>query len=360
MARDRSRAIHAELLCEIRAGVFAPLSRFPSEAELADRFGVSREMIRGIKAALAHDGLITSKQGSGTYVTAPGCTARYRTGVVVCAPAYYDAVQSLMPSLSRRARERDVELCAEYVCDNRPAEMLSRMQSAIRRLVAVGARSVACQMKADSFFGREAAASIISMSRSAGVDVVMFGDTLSSAGASSGCDCVGMDAFDVGRLTGEHAVSIGARRVCIVHPHSFDDDAALLAAGADFARPGQSAVANISAEFAYVAKAVDEPTLRETSGMCVLCGFDELPPSRGGASGEWREVTQDCCSLQARIRSFPKTGGCTMFQVLPDRRRVTQAAVELAVNRIFHPGRQNVSIGVPPRCLVRSRCADAK
>ena len=316
MSRDRSRAIHAELLCEIRAGVFAPLSKFPSEAELAERFGVSREMIRGIKAALAHDGLITSKQGSGTYVTAPGCTARYRIGVLVSTPEYRDAMEPMLPSLRRRARERDVELCVEYACDERPAETLARMQSAIRRFVAVGARSVACQTAADCRFTRESAESLLSMSRSAGLEMVMFGDTVSALGDLPGCDRVGMDAFDVGRLTGEHAVSLGARRVCIVHPHSFDVDAALLAAGADFARAGQPAVANISAEFAYVAKAVDEPSLRETSGMCVLCGFEKLLPPRAAAfpasGGTSRRTAAGCSRASAHS---PKLAGarCSRF-----------------------------------------------
>jgi DNA-binding FadR family transcriptional regulator len=53
---------------DIRAGQFAPLSRLPSERELAARFGVGRPAVREALGALQNEGLVLTRRNSGTYV----------------------------------------------------------------------------------------------------------------------------------------------------------------------------------------------------------------------------------------------------------------------------------------------------
>ena len=70
--RQRSLAdsVYEQVLAEIVDGVFAENSRLPAEGALAERFGVSRPVVREALARLRDDGLIVSRQGSGSYVTA--------------------------------------------------------------------------------------------------------------------------------------------------------------------------------------------------------------------------------------------------------------------------------------------------
>ncbi|SEM31143.1 FadR/GntR family transcriptional regulator [Streptacidiphilus jiangxiensis] len=60
----------AELRGEIGAGRWAVGERIPSEAQLAETLGMSRLSVREAVRALVHAGLLTTRQGSGTYVTA--------------------------------------------------------------------------------------------------------------------------------------------------------------------------------------------------------------------------------------------------------------------------------------------------
>lgn len=53
----------------IASGEFGQGSRLPSEASLADRYGVTRMTIRHALDGLLSDGLITRRKGSGTFVT---------------------------------------------------------------------------------------------------------------------------------------------------------------------------------------------------------------------------------------------------------------------------------------------------
>lgn len=52
----------------IETGVYRPGDRMPTEKELAERFGVSRAVIREAVACLKADGYVTTRQGAGAYV----------------------------------------------------------------------------------------------------------------------------------------------------------------------------------------------------------------------------------------------------------------------------------------------------
>lgn len=64
----RSTAVYDGILNLIVSGHIAENARLPSEIELARRFGASRPVVREALARLRDDGLIVSRQGSGSYV----------------------------------------------------------------------------------------------------------------------------------------------------------------------------------------------------------------------------------------------------------------------------------------------------
>lgn len=72
--RDTSRktpiwkAIADALRGDMAEGRYAPGDRLPTEAALAERFGVNRHTVRHGIAALAEDGLVRTRRGSGAFV----------------------------------------------------------------------------------------------------------------------------------------------------------------------------------------------------------------------------------------------------------------------------------------------------
>ncbi|MFV0336141.1 MAG: FadR/GntR family transcriptional regulator [Tropicimonas sp.] len=70
-----SDVLHADLLEEINRGHFGEGGRLPSEADLGQRFGVSRPIVREALSRLREEGIIRSKKGSGSYVV-PQSTPR--------------------------------------------------------------------------------------------------------------------------------------------------------------------------------------------------------------------------------------------------------------------------------------------
>ncbi|GHG31629.1 FadR/GntR family transcriptional regulator [Paracoccus aerius] len=61
--------VYDKVFALIANGEFAENTRLPSETELGRRFGASRPVVREALARLRDDGLIQSRQGSGSYVT---------------------------------------------------------------------------------------------------------------------------------------------------------------------------------------------------------------------------------------------------------------------------------------------------
>ncbi|MGW0786240.1 FadR/GntR family transcriptional regulator [Streptomyces sp. NPDC002913] len=60
----------AQLRNQITAGEWPVGSRIPTEPELVEQLGVARNTVREAVRALAHNGLLDIRQGSGTYVAA--------------------------------------------------------------------------------------------------------------------------------------------------------------------------------------------------------------------------------------------------------------------------------------------------
>ncbi|WP_411146142.1 FadR/GntR family transcriptional regulator [Streptomyces sp. x-80] len=60
----------AQLRAQIASGEWPVGSRIPTEPELVEQLGVARNTVREAVRALAHNGLLDIRQGSGTYVAA--------------------------------------------------------------------------------------------------------------------------------------------------------------------------------------------------------------------------------------------------------------------------------------------------
>ncbi|MFJ9669136.1 FadR/GntR family transcriptional regulator [Streptomyces sp. NPDC101219] len=65
-----SEQVIAALRAQITTGEWPVGSRIPTEPELVEQLGVARNTVREAVRALAHNGLLDIRQGSGTYVVA--------------------------------------------------------------------------------------------------------------------------------------------------------------------------------------------------------------------------------------------------------------------------------------------------
>ena len=66
---------------DIAQGHYAPGEKLPTEQQLATTYGVSRPIVREAIGRLKHDGLVTSRQGSGAFVAESGGASVFRLDV---------------------------------------------------------------------------------------------------------------------------------------------------------------------------------------------------------------------------------------------------------------------------------------
>lgn len=103
------RQIADGVLADIEAGRLGPGNRLPSEAQLAERFGVNRHTIRRALAVLASRGFVRATRGLGTFVEeqplayAIGGRARFSENV---ASAGREASSELLSSRRTEASKR--------------------------------------------------------------------------------------------------------------------------------------------------------------------------------------------------------------------------------------------------------------
>ncbi len=75
VSRDSATALYQQIAdaqaAQIRGRELTPFARLPSEAELMDRFGVSRVTVRLALRRLADAGLVISRQGRGVFAAGP-------------------------------------------------------------------------------------------------------------------------------------------------------------------------------------------------------------------------------------------------------------------------------------------------
>lgn len=119
---------------EIASGILRPGDRLPTEQKLSARFGVSRAVIREGVSRLKYDGLVSSRQGLGAFVTEPARRHAFRIE-----PAALEDRADLSEVFELRIT-LEVEAAA-LAAERRKARHLVKMRRALRDMGAAVAEN---------------------------------------------------------------------------------------------------------------------------------------------------------------------------------------------------------------------------
>ncbi|WP_321924272.1 FadR/GntR family transcriptional regulator [Paraburkholderia guartelaensis] len=125
--RALSDTVAQQLLAQIDKGTFARGGRLPTEAVLAQEFGVSRTVIREAISRLKNEGVVEPRQGSGVYVAAHGAIRPLRID-------YAEAMEggSVLQILAVR-RAIEAEVAAEAAMRRTDADMMA-IDAALKKI----------------------------------------------------------------------------------------------------------------------------------------------------------------------------------------------------------------------------------
>lgn len=112
---------------EIESGDLNPGSRLPTEQQLAERFGVSRNVVREAVAQLRADGMVEARQGIGAFVLAP----EQRAAIRIDREALKDSANMEQLFELRRVLETEA---AGLAAERRDAAQLAAIRDALDRM----------------------------------------------------------------------------------------------------------------------------------------------------------------------------------------------------------------------------------
>ena len=93
--KDITSAIYSTLLERIKDGTYSPGSKIPSENDLKEQFGVSRNTVRSAINKLNTQGFLETRRGDGTYVRQQGVDFILHTAPPIIALQKYDLLSLL-------------------------------------------------------------------------------------------------------------------------------------------------------------------------------------------------------------------------------------------------------------------------
>lgn len=209
------RQVYDDLLSAIKAGVYQPGDRLPSEAELGKRYNTSRITVAKAVNDLQTQGLVTRRAGSGTHVMAPVGSKGHVFGLLIpdlgrteiFEPICHGMMQSPLAKAHSllwghsMGEETEQEQEAEHLCQKYIAQKVSGVFFAplefTRDKDMVNRRIVAALDRA-------------------GIQVVLLDRCYAPYSMRSKYDLVGIDNRRAGFLITQHLLSHGVKRVAFV------------------------------------------------------------------------------------------------------------------------------------------------
>ncbi len=216
----RHQEISRELLAEIAGGMHDVSGKLPSEAVLMQRFEVSRPTVARALLDLKIQGVLSSRAGSGTYLTkgkdVPSLP--HQLGMIVPGLGGIEIFDIICGELASLARVH--ELGMQWGGSTRRR---SEVSMSVEEAVELCDRYV--EMRVNGVFfapfettrDNEAANRSITQRLShAGIPLVLLDRDIHSFPRRSGFDLVGIDNFAAGYLLAEHLIKLGLKRIAFV------------------------------------------------------------------------------------------------------------------------------------------------
>ncbi len=213
-------AISQELRSEIAAGAYDGSGKLPSEAQLVERFGVSRPTVARALRDLQAEGLIQRRAGSGTFVTPrdkPDAAARV-LGLLVPERGTTEIFEAICGELGALARvsgfgllwggspmpyadrdstpEHAAEVCRQFIDKAVTGVFFAPLEYSAKR--------------------DEVNRELLEQLRQSGIPVVLLDRDITPFPKRSEFDLVSLDNFHAGFMLAEHLIRLGCRRLRFV------------------------------------------------------------------------------------------------------------------------------------------------
>lgn len=224
MNDSKYKSLIETLKSNILSGKYGVGNPFPSVRALIKRFGLSNTTVLHALDELVHQGLISRKQGRGTFVTKQG--ASRQIGLIVPGVAVTDFYGPIISEINERAHETGYTLHFKEIFSADRQERIHQVRELVAEFLKKRVAGVIFEPLAGPT-GTEANAHILRVLDRAKIPVVLLDCDIVPFPERSGHDVVGINDVEAGVRMMKYLLSIGARKMHFVmglsSPATFDN-----------------------------------------------------------------------------------------------------------------------------------------
>lgn len=202
--RPKYLTIKQNLADKISARVWAPGARLPSESELMEQFGASRQTVRQAIGGLVHEGLVVREHGRGSFVRHARETPVGQIAVVISSLTLYALPRFIagIESVIRQAGYRAVLLAHEWDLDREAEHLRICLQERYDGIILFPAQ------------GAERGPNLDLLQRAAELGIRAVAVETGHAGFD--VPLIGIDQELAGYLAARHVIEAGHRRIAVL------------------------------------------------------------------------------------------------------------------------------------------------
>ena len=199
---------------EILLGKFNARERFLSEQQLCRRFSVARATVRLALAKLKDVGMLESRSGSGTYLSATARNATGQLGMIVPGIASGEIFPPICAEIVRAAREEGYSLIFGDASARDPERRADQAIALAHRYLEQHVAGVFLEPIELVPDAPRVTRHIIRSLSDSNIPVVLLDRDIVSPPERSPYDLVGLDNVQIGCRLARHLIAKGARRIC--------------------------------------------------------------------------------------------------------------------------------------------------
>ena len=251
-----STEIFTTLRREILSGKFAKNEKFPSEQQLIRRFKVARTTVRLALNRLKEDGILETRNGSGTYLSAMANRVTGRLGLIIPHIAHGEISPPICSAIAQAASDAGYTILFGDATSEDPETRVRRTLTLAQDYISQGVAGVfiePIELVADA---SDVTMRLIRIFETHSIPVILLDRDIVPPPERSAYDVVAIDNVQVGYRLATHLIERGARRICL------------------FARPDSAPTVKL--RFQGAREAMLDKGLAVSASTCCLAHPDDL------------------------------------------------------------------------------------
>jgi LacI family transcriptional regulator len=350
------RLLVESLKKDIQEGRYGAGNPLPSVRALIRRTGLSNTTVLHALDELAHQGLISRRQGSGTFVKKRN--ASRKIGLIVPGVAVTDFFKPVVSEINNLARNAGYDLRFREVWSEVREERIKQVREFAAEFIKGNFAGVIYEPLAGPI-GDEINPHILSLFDRKKIPVVLLDCDIVPFPERSRYDVVGVNDLEAGARIVKHLMSVGAKRIhfliCSLCPTTFSNrlagaESQLKLAGAKMPNGGNVLFAeadDVNALKRYLKKQTRRPDAFICSNDAIAAVFKQTLEKAG------LRVPDDVMLTGFADLSIASLMTPRLTTIRQDREQMAQAAFRRLLERIAEPSLPSCDIFLPAQLVTR-------